>query len=214
MKVHRYADMFPLMVGEEYTKLRDDIAIYGQIDPIITYQDEIVDGRNRYNACIELTIEPIFADYKGSEEQLLAYVISKNIIRRHLTSDQLACAAVDILPKLREEAKERHGERTDLHENFRGSLAYGQVEEIASRIFHTNENYVRLADKLKKKSPELLTKLKSGEAKLYKTIKEETSEDNTPKINPNLLTKSDAYQKSGLEIVNSGIKSKDIDFLL
>ena len=46
--------MFPLMVGEEYTKLRDDIAIYGQIDPIITYQDEIVDGRNRYNACIEL----------------------------------------------------------------------------------------------------------------------------------------------------------------
>jgi hypothetical protein len=67
---------------------------------------KIIDGRNRYRACRELGIEPKIQiwDGKGS---LVEFVVSLNLHRRHLDSGQRAAVAVEILPLLEAEAKER-----------------------------------------------------------------------------------------------------------
>ncbi len=55
---HPAADIFPLMGDAEYERLKADIAARGQSTAIDIFEDQILDGRNRYRACMELGIDP------------------------------------------------------------------------------------------------------------------------------------------------------------
>ena len=66
-------------------KLVADIKENGLIMPIETYQGKIIDGRNRYKACLEASVEPEFNEWNG-KGSLISHVVSLNLNRRHLTS--------------------------------------------------------------------------------------------------------------------------------
>jgi len=105
---HPLADIFPLLEGAEFDELVADIKANGLREKIDLYQGKIVDGRNRYRALRQLGIDPsadpkkyfrkaIYAHTIGGEiaaheqdnnERVKAYIISKNIRRRHLTAEQ------------------------------------------------------------------------------------------------------------------------------
>ena len=55
LEKHKY-NIFPEMIPEEYKRLKSDIQAngYDPPQPIVLYQDCILDGWNRYNACEEL----------------------------------------------------------------------------------------------------------------------------------------------------------------
>jgi len=104
---HKIAQLFPLMQGEEFEQLKADIAANGLHEAIWLHPDgSILDGRNRHRACIETETKPTFRTWSG-EGSLVGFVVSMNLHRRHLTSSQRAAVAVDILPMLEAEAKER-----------------------------------------------------------------------------------------------------------
>lgn len=71
----------------------------GLSEPILLYEGTILDGRNRYRACLEAAIDPIFETYSGSNP--LAKVISLNLKRRHLDESQrsLVAARIATLPR-------------------------------------------------------------------------------------------------------------------
>ena len=117
LAAHPFASIIPAMSEEEYVSLRQGIGAQGLQHPITLYQDQILDGRNRYRACDELGIEPRFDTYEGTDP--VAHVLSLNIHRRHLSKTQLAMVALDVLEKYEEEARERQGARTDITEMFR-----------------------------------------------------------------------------------------------
>src|SRR5450432_3710039 len=94
MKFNKLADLFPLLEAGDQETLKQDIKENGQVEPIVLYQGEILDGRNRYRACQALDIEPKTEEYTGSDP--LKYVLSKNLHRRHLTTGQRAIIAADI----------------------------------------------------------------------------------------------------------------------
>lgn len=105
-RYHEVANIFPLMQGAEYDALKADIAEHGQSEPIWLHPDgSIIDGRNRHRACVELDIKPAFRTYKGDSP--VAFSISQNVKRRMLTDDQLAVIALQVLPMLEKEARER-----------------------------------------------------------------------------------------------------------
>lgn len=89
LKIHPAAEVFPLMEGEEFDALVKDIEDHGQREPIVLLEGAILDGRNRYRALLQLKIEPRVVHWNsdGSPE---AYVVSKNIMRRHLNAGQRA----------------------------------------------------------------------------------------------------------------------------
>ncbi len=63
-----------------------DIREHGLREPITLHPDgSILDGRNRYRACQKAGVEPRFRTVK---DDLLAFVISENIRRRHLQKAQ------------------------------------------------------------------------------------------------------------------------------
>lgn len=85
---HPAADIFPLMQGDELNELVTDIRAHGLRQPIVTFEEQIVDGRNRARACERAGVEPHYTPFQGEEKDLVAFIISANIHRRHLTSEQ------------------------------------------------------------------------------------------------------------------------------
>ncbi len=98
-RIHPIANAFPMMEGEEFNQLVEDIRTNGQQDPIeyILHEGEkiIVDGRNRLRACIEAEVEPAFSKCFTESDALLAYVWSKNLHRRHLNPTQRAALVLE-----------------------------------------------------------------------------------------------------------------------
>jgi len=70
-----------------YAGLKVDIETHGQQEPITLCDGKILDGRNRYRACIELNIPPITRVFVGDP---WAHVWSRNGERRDLSEDQRA----------------------------------------------------------------------------------------------------------------------------
>jgi hypothetical protein len=93
---HPLADILPLMEGEEFDALVADIKANGLHDPLVMYEGKILDGRNRYRAAIKAGVDPFPLMKNGKHCGALNYVgddpagfvISRNIHRRHLTTEQ------------------------------------------------------------------------------------------------------------------------------
>jgi site-specific DNA-methyltransferase (adenine-specific) len=81
LKSHPAADAFPMMDNIRIGELKADIAENGQREPITVCDGMILDGRNRYRACIELGIEPKTRNYDGDP---WAFAWSLNGARRDL----------------------------------------------------------------------------------------------------------------------------------
>lgn len=164
LEFHPVANIFPMMTEDEYRALVADIAAHGQREAIWTYQGKIIDGRNRYKACAELGLKPVMREWDG-EGSLIEFVVSMNLHRRHLSSHQKAAIALDVLPMLEAEARERQialaGTRRDLDQKIDQGRA-PQATEQAARLLGTNRQYVSDAKKLAVEAPDLLDKVRAG----------------------------------------------------
>ena len=94
LELHPYCALFPQADNDTFAGLVADIKQNGLRDPIVKYQGKILDGRNRYLACLEAKVEPHFVEYDEEKHgDPLAYVLSKNATRRHLSESQRAMVA-------------------------------------------------------------------------------------------------------------------------
>ncbi|MBX3288390.1 MAG: hypothetical protein KF855_03500 [Acidobacteria bacterium] len=93
LEYHPLANLFPLMHGEDFDRLVADIKANGQLESIWTFQGKIIDGRNRYRACLQLGREPQCLEWKGNEDDLTSFIVSLNLHRRHLNESQRAMVA-------------------------------------------------------------------------------------------------------------------------
>ena len=160
MKFHPIAGLFPLMEGAEFDELAADIKARGLIETIWLYDNLIIDGRNRYRACLEVGVEPRYRTWEGGGS-LVLFVVSLNLIRRHLNESQLAFVALKVLPALEAEAKERQGVRTDLPEQIPEGET-GDAREKAATAFKVNPHYVSDAKKLEAEEPALAAECRAG----------------------------------------------------
>jgi N6-adenosine-specific RNA methylase IME4 len=94
LEFHRLADIFPLVEGQDFGALVADIKAHGLHEPIVMFEGKILDGRNRYRGCLAADVEPTFITYTGDDP--VAYVVSLNLRRRHLTESQRAMVAAKL----------------------------------------------------------------------------------------------------------------------
>ena len=154
MKLHKYCALLPRMMADEYQILKADIKAHGLLEPIVAYEDSILDGRHRYNICEELAVQPAYVQfeslsYNGSP---LDFVISKHQ-RRNLTPDQKAVLADKI-------ANIKNGLHMLLTNEKQLSLSEALIATGASK------GQVGKLRKIKKDNPRVIERIESGETSI------------------------------------------------
>lgn len=166
------ADLFPLISGDDYDALKADIKEHGVREPITLHDGRILDGRNRYAVCRDLNVDCPSCEWDGVGSKV-AFVISKNLHRRHLSSGQRAALAAEILPMLEAEAsvREHKGKSSDNSAGGRGKTLGKELPRVsddgkatsqAAKLTGTNRQYVADAKKLKADAPEEFEQVRSG----------------------------------------------------
>jgi ParB-like chromosome segregation protein Spo0J len=151
--------------GPEFDELVADIKANGLRDKIVLHQGKILDGRNRYRACIEAGVFKPSSDSAAhikdrqhfvvlpSNLDPAAFVFSKNVYRRHLKEDQRAYAAAML-------ADMRQGERTDREPS--ANLQKVSQEE-AAKVANVSTRSVASATKaIKTAEPDIVEAMKDG----------------------------------------------------
>src|ERR1700680_503227 len=97
LEFHPLADLFPLIEGAAFDDLVADISANGQHEDIVLLDGKVLDGRNRYRACLAAGVAPRAVAFRPDVHgESMAFVISKNLKRRHLNDDQRRLVAAKI----------------------------------------------------------------------------------------------------------------------
>jgi hypothetical protein len=161
LEFHPLANIFPLIEGEEFRKLVDDISKNGLKQRIVLFEGKILDGRNRYLASREAGYtDPSFFQPGGSlveeynGDNALQYVVSLNLHRRHLTDQQRAAIAAEV-------ANIGHGgNRIKSPSGDLIGTAVSQAE--AAKLMNVSKRSVERAVQRKKVAPEAHEDVKAG----------------------------------------------------
>jgi hypothetical protein len=150
LEFHPLADLFPMLDDEEQGALAADIRDHGLHAPIATYEGKILDGRNRYRACQVAGVNPAFKEYKGDDP--LGYVVSLNMVRRHLDGSQRAMIAAKI------ETLKHGGNRQD------ANLHLAVSRDEAARMLNVSPRSVASAAQvLDSGDPDMIAKVEHGD---------------------------------------------------
>ena len=181
MKKHRL-NIYPEMKEEAFLSLRSDIEKNGYDFkfPIWIYENKIIDGWNRYKACNELGITPIYETFVGDELQAITFILRTNN-RRDLTSYQRTLLALEFEEMFKEKAKENLGRN-----QYSSSQKSAESKPIDTRnelakIAKVSHDTISKVKKIQEKAPEeVKAKLATGEVSInaaYKEIKKEEKKE-------------------------------------
>ena len=92
---HPICLLVPSADEDELQNLTDDIRAHGLLDPIVLFENRILDGRNRAIACEIAGIAPRYVEFEGAREEALMFVVSHNLKRRHLTKQAISDTLVE-----------------------------------------------------------------------------------------------------------------------
>ncbi len=140
---HELADAFPLMEGADLAGLVDDIKANGQRDDIVLIGESIesgiiLDGRNRYRACLIAKVEPRFRLF--SEGDPSAFVVSMNLARRDLDAWDRAATAQRLVALIKRVTKKRAKQQprlpgvTEETEEMAASVTLDGVPELVEAL--------------------------------------------------------------------------------
>jgi 16S rRNA G966 N2-methylase RsmD len=161
MEFHEIASVFPLMEGPEFDELCHDISANGLIEPIWTYHGKILDGRNRYRACMKVGIAPQYREYMGDNP--LSFVISLNLKRRHLNESQRAVIAAKLANM--NWGGDRKSEKNKVPIDTLISL------EQAAELLNVGRATVARVKAVEREAPELVEKIERGEMTTHEAEK-------------------------------------------
>lgn len=93
LRQHPLSAAFPALTEKAFGELRADIAANGLRFPIVLYLGQVLDGWHRQLACEQTGSEVQYEEFSGTEAEARDFVISANLMRRHLDEGQRGLVA-------------------------------------------------------------------------------------------------------------------------
>ncbi len=175
-ELHPLCTLFPRVDGAEFDALVADVKANGLRQPIVLHDGMILDGGNRYRACVEAGVKPSFVKFDG--DNLVSFVLSANLHRRHLSTGQQAA----IVASAQDWAKaQRHG--GDRKSEQSATL---HLDSVAKRAAESGASVrtQKMADKVVKADPELAKQVAHGEVSLPKAVAQVSGKAEQPTPEP------------------------------
>ena len=183
LKIHPICDMVPKMSAEAFDALKIDIEKNGQIDPIWVKDGEIIDGRHRYRACRELGLKCHSKEYTGDDVE--TFVISVNVSRRHLSSNQKAWFIKRLLALHPEHSNRAIAAAVGVDDktvrSVRASLPVAEIPQLTKRVGVDGKTYNATRPAVTTAAASLITKTDLDARRFIKWLDD---------LHPNELTDS------------------------
>ena len=163
--LHPLCTLFPRIEGAEFVALKADIVANGLRHPIVLHAGFILDGGNRYRACMEAGVEPQYVEFAG--DNIVSFVLSSNMHRRHLTPGQQAAIVAS--------AQDWSAAQSVGNPAFKAQQQRCNVAPLATAADRAGQSGAslrtqKMADAVARKSPELARQVAHGEISLPKAI--------------------------------------------
>jgi N6-adenosine-specific RNA methylase IME4 len=147
LPVYPAAGLFPMLDDEALVALSQDIAQHGLRHPLVVWRGQLLDGRNRREACRLSEVAPEVITFAGDETAALAFVTSVNLRRRHLPASQAALIAAQLLGSAQAPTPAQGGKR---------AAAVAEAAGVSTRSVEHGVRVVELG------APELVDAVRSG----------------------------------------------------
>ena len=95
--VHPFAALFPLVQGDRFGELLDDVTRHGVLEPVLVWRDQVADGRNRLRAAALAGAKTVPQIRLPDDEDPTERIFRLNYLRRDLNASKRAM----ILARLR-----------------------------------------------------------------------------------------------------------------
>lgn len=172
VRFHPLAELFPWIEGDAHERLKEDIRLHGVREPIVFLGDAIIDGRNRYMCARDLNIEyprrEFGSDPKDGADPV-AFVLSVNLYRRHMTDSQRASVAGKLANMSREDTLKSYRranlpDTENIEENPVSPQEPGISAATAATMLNVSERSVKSARKVHERgAPELAAAVDRGD---------------------------------------------------
>lgn len=212
---HELANLFPLMNDAEIQNLANDIQQNGLRNPIVLFENKILDGRNRYRACLKNNIEIKTINYSGTNA--LNDVISWNLHRRHLNESQRAMIAVKLenmkrggdKPTIKNIAQTTTIDDVNLHNRSQQSATENKSKielqpkkpveisrkQAAKQLNVSQKSVANAKVIIKKAVAEQIKDIESGKKSINKVLKEIANKEN--KVRLETVAKQEIVKPTG-----------------
>lgn len=165
LSVHPFADEFPYLSDDETLELAQDIEAHGLLHPVVLFENEILDGRNRLRALAKTNLVSVpVEEYLGDDP--IGYIVSLNLARRHLTTGQRAALAVSALPYYEAAAETRMKAGVQSAQSYptlnSAEGSKGESAELVAEKFGVGKDSVKKAKALSLNATDLFAEMKQG----------------------------------------------------
>ena len=176
--LQQFKELIPPLTDEEYKQLEANCLDEGIREPILTWNNYIIDGHNRYNIAQQWNLEfKTESKNFSSEDQVKEWMILNQFGRRNLSNYQRSVLALQLEDVFKVKAKE------NLSKGGKGFLISEKVNsnKQISNIANVGKDTIAKVKKIQEKAPEeIKAKLATGEVSInaaYKEIKKEEKKE-------------------------------------
>jgi ParB-like chromosome segregation protein Spo0J len=183
---HPLAKLIPPMTTEEFRELADDIGKYGLNEPIVLFEDKILDGLHRAKSCAKSGVPPRYIEFADlapaiREAGPLRFVITKNLKRRHLTTSQKSAVAAKLVEQMALAEKNGAGISRSNERKIAGKRGRpaegGEKTVVVAAALGVSPASVKRARKVLKESPKQFEKIAAGKLTVGKAAKDESASE-------------------------------------
>lgn len=178
MKINdKFKNLIPELTKEELEQLEENILKDGIREPLVVWNETIIDGHNRYKICMKHniiyeTVEKQFA----SEEEAIDWIIDNQLGRRNLTWQQ--ASLLRGMQYEREKKKKTNalginqhvkedGDQNDHQPKTANILA--EKYNVSEPTIRRDAKYAKSVEEISKIVPKVKQKILNGEYKITKT---------------------------------------------
>ena len=199
-ELHPLCTLFPRLDADAFAALVEDIRANGLREPITLHDGMILDGGNRYRACLEAGVQPSFQEFAGGN--VASYVLSANLHRRHLTAGQRA----SIVSSVADFAKAHPAHRAAAAHKEAADVSSLSTLEDRAKASKVGRDTQQRADRVAKASPELSQQVATGQIPLAKALEQVTGKKRTkrtPKRTPKRTEEEGAPVETDADIIQN-----------